>query len=316
MSAALKPIAIAEDLRARIIATLERDNLAQSTVAREAGFSGSALSQWLQGKYAAATAELDAKLARWLEAYERRKREQARLPAAPGYVETPTGSRVIDALAYAQLAGDIAVVYGGAGLGKSQGCAAYQERNPCVWIATMTPATASIATALEEIADALRLPDGAGGAARLQRAIVKRLRGTGGLLVVDEAQHLSVAALDELRSLHDASGIGLALVGNETVYARLTGGTRAAYLDRLYSRIGKRVRLARTVKGDVDAIARAWNVTERDTLVLLADIAGKPGALRGVTKCLRLAALLAAADSEALGVRHLRAAWTDLGGEI
>lgn len=314
MSAVLMPTA--DDLRARIIATLERDNLAQSTVAREAGFSGSALSQWLQGKYAANPAELDAKLSRWLDTYERRKRERARLPAAPDYVETPTSGKVLDALAYAQIAGDIAVVYGGAGLGKTKASTAYQERNPCVWIATMTPATASIATALEEIADALRLPEATGGAARLQRAIVKRLRGTGGLLIIDDAQNLSVAALDELRSLHDASGVGLALVGNETVYTRLTGGTRAAYLDRLYSRIGKRVRLVRSIKGDVDALADAWGVTERDTLALLADIAGKPGALRGVTKCLRLGALLAAGAGDALSVRHLRAAWTDLGGEV
>src|ERR1035437_1267786 len=53
--------------------------------------------------------------------------------------------------------------------------------------------------------------------------------GTGGLLVIDEAQHLSVAALDQIRSIHDATDLGIALVGNQQVYARLTGGNRAAY---------------------------------------------------------------------------------------
>lgn len=305
----------AAELRTRLTEVMGRDGLSQTDVAREAGISAASLSSWLQDKYGADPGNMNAKVERWLDAYAHRKAESGHLPPAPSYVETPTGSRVLDALMYAQTAGDMIVVYGGAGLGKTSALKRYAQTSPSVWVATMTPATASVVTALEEVAEALGLRDLHGGAARLQRAIVRRLRDTEGLLIIDEAQHLSVAALDQLRSLHDAAGIGLALVGNEAVYARMTGGNRAAFLDRLYSRIGKRVRIVQSVQGDVTALAQAWGVSEPDTLRLLADIAAKPGALRAVTKCLRLGHMLAAGAGETLAVRHVRAAWNDLGCE-
>jgi len=70
-----------------------------------------------------------------------------------------------------------------------------------------------------------------------------RLRDTHGLLVVNEAQHLTTKALEGLRSLRDATGTGLALVGSDKLYDRLTGGSRSSDFPQLFSRIGKRVRL-------------------------------------------------------------------------
>ena len=77
-----------------------------------------------------------------------------------------------------------------------------------------------------------------------------RVNGVRGLLIVDEAQHLSLRALETLRALHDATGAGLALMGNAVVYARLTGGRRAAEFAQLFSRVGKRVRLTQVEEGD------------------------------------------------------------------
>jgi DNA transposition AAA+ family ATPase len=172
-----------------------------------------------------------------------------------------------------------------------------------------------VVPALEEVAFALGLREISGGAARLKRAIIARLRGTKGLMIVDEAQHLGTAALDELRTLHDATEVGLALVGNESVYARMTGGNRAAYLDRLFSRIGKRVRLVRSHKDDIDALIDAWGIDAKECRQVLHDIAAKPGALRGITKVLRLASRIAAGRRHKLSCEDIRAAWLDLGGE-
>jgi hypothetical protein len=120
----------------------------------------------------------------------------------------------------------------------------------------MTPGHAGVTAALEEVALAVGLRDMPQSPARIHREVVARLKGTGGLVVVDEAQHLSVAALDALRSIHDAAGVGLALVGNDLVYGRMVGN-RAAYLDRLFSRIGKRVRISGATQADIEAVARA-----------------------------------------------------------
>ena len=303
------------DVHGEIKALQARKRLSQSTIARESGVNATALNQWLKGAYPGDNQAVESKLARWIDAYQMRELEEQALPAAPAWVETPTAKRVLAALMYAQLAGDVAVTYGAAGLGKTTAARWHAEVSPNVWIATMSPATASVVPALEQIADAVGLREATGGGARIQRAIIGRIKGTHGLLVIDEAQHLTVAALDAVRSLHDATDIGLALMGNEMLYGRMTGGNRAPYLDRLYSRIGKRVRLTRATDDDVAALLSAWKIKDRAIRRVLTEIARRPGGLRGVTKVLRLAALYSAKSSEGISEADVRAAWSELGGD-
>lgn len=303
------------DVRATIANLQANDpKLTQAEIVRQSGVGSTALSQWLNGRYPGRNEEVEEKLARWVDAYQQRKMESKALPQAPTWVATPTGERVMGALSYAQLAGDVAVIYGGAGLGKTTAIEQYQRTSPNVWVATASPCTASPVPALEEVAEAIGI-EASGGGAKLQRAIIKRLRGTMGLLVIDEAQHLSVLALDAIRRLHDATDVGLALVGNESVYARMTGGNRASYLDRLFSRIGKRVRLTRSTKGDIDALVGAWHLSAKECRAALHDIASKPGGLRGLTKVLRLASMFAAGAGRTVSCDDIKAAWRDLGGD-
>ena len=72
--------------------------------------------------------------------------------------------------------------------------------------------------------------------------IVQRLQGTKGLLILDEAQHLMLPALESLRSIHDATACGLVLMGNEAVYSRLSGRHSAEFA-QLYSRVGSVLKL-------------------------------------------------------------------------
>ncbi|WP_439098068.1 hypothetical protein, partial [Oceanospirillum linum] len=46
---------------------------------------------------------------------------------------------------------------------------------------------------------------------------------------------------------------------------------------------------------------------------LLKEIAAKPGALRGVTKALRLASMFAKGADDRLSTDYIKAAWTELG---
>lgn len=310
-----EPAAAADmDVRGQIRALMDADKrLTQARIATESGMSSTTLSQWLNGVYGGDNDAVESKLVRWVETTQAARAQAAALPTAPGYVETATGDKVIAALRYAQVAADIAVIYGGAGLGKTAAIKRYATQAPNVWHATMTRASANVVTALDVIVETLGI-NAAGGANKLHTAICKRVANTGGLLAIDEAQHLSEAALDQLRAIHDATDIGLALVGNEQVYARMTGGTRAAYLDRLFSRIGKKVRLVRSAKGDIDALLDAWGIKEAKSRADLHEIAGKPGALRIMTKVLRLASMYAAAEKRRLDGNDVRAAWRELGG--
>lgn len=302
-------------VRDRLRAIMDADKrMTQSRVSKEAGISSTTISQWLGGIYGGDNEAIEAKLLRWIDTIQAQRAVQDQLPNAPDYVETPSAEKVIGALRYAQIAGDIAVVYGGAGLGKTTAIRQYSRGAPNVWHATMSPSTASVVPCLEEIADVCNVTSATGGASRLHRAICRRVADTNGLIVIDEAQHLSVAALDQVRSIHDATGVGIALVGNEAVYARMTGGNRAAYLDRLFSRIGKKVRLVKSTTTDIAALLSAWSIDDSGCRSQLVEIASKPGALRGLTKVLRLASMHAAAHSRTLCCDDIRTAWRELGG--
>lgn len=300
-------------LREQIRLVLEHDKrVSQARLAKETGVSATTISQWLSDTYPGDNGAVESKLERWLPIY--RRAGTLSMPAAPSYVSTPTAERVIAALGYAQMAGDIAVIYGGAGLGKTTAIRRYAALGLNCWVATMTPARANVVSALEEIAIAVGAAVG-GGADKLHRGIERRVMGTAGLLVIDEAQHLSIAAKDQIRALHDATGIGIAFVGNEMVYSSMTGGNRAAFLDRLFSRIGKRVKLPKSTRGDIDAVLKAWGAEHMDCRAHLVEIGEKPGALRALTKVLRLASMRAAAAQRAINCADVRGAQRELGGE-
>jgi len=307
--------ALVEDLREEARAELEAVGLSQAQAAREIGISDSALSQWMSGKYRGDAAAVDGKVRRWLDSRAERAAFIEQLPPAPAWVATPTAKRIEAGLVYAQVAGDIAVIYGGAGLGKTSTARWYASNWPNAWIATMTPATQALAPCLERVLEACGVRESGGRAARLETALRTRVNGARGLLIVDEAQHLSLRALEALRGLHDATGAGLALLGNELVYTRLTGGRRSAEFAQLFSRVGKRVRLNQVEDGDVDALLKAWGAKlarARELRKAALAIAQSHGGLRGLTKVLRLAVLFA--GGEAVELRHVRAAWKELGG--
>ncbi len=272
------------DLRDQLRMLMESDKrLSQARVAKEADMSPTTLSQWLSGIYAGNNDAVEEKLLKWVETTQAARAQADVMPTGPDYVPTPSAEKVIAALRYAQIANDIAVVYGGAGLGKTTGIKQYRRAAPNVWHATMTPASASVVPALEEIAEAVGVSNAVGGASKLHRAICRRIANAGGLLVIDEAQHLSVAALDQIRSIHDETNVGIALVGNEQVYARMTGGNRAAYLDRLFSRIGKKVRLIKSSQADIETILDAWGIDDakcRPQLIELECVVTNDGSQR------------------------------------
>ena len=294
----------------RVQAAIQEGGLTQAQASAEIGISDAALSQWLRGRYPGDREAVAGKVSRWLESRAARAQLAQQLPAAPEWVETRAAARVLGALSYAQLAGDLAVVYGGAGTGKTVAARRYTSLQPNVWLATITAGARTIGPCLERVALAVGMRHIPSRSWRIESALVDRLRGTHGLVIADEAQHLDLRSLEALRGLHDAAGVGLALLGSELVYTRMTGG-RSASLAQLWSRIGKRVRLDKTISTDVDEMALAFGVSDPAARRAVRTMATSPVALRGVVKTLRLASLLAA--GAAVGPAHVLAAQKDLG---
>jgi DNA transposition AAA+ family ATPase len=112
---------------------------------------------------------------------------------------------------------------------------------------------------------------------------------------------------------YDLADVGMALMGNEAVHARLEGGARAAQFAQLFSRVGMRLARPRALKGDIEQLMDAWDIAGKGERALLVCAAKRPGALRNVTKVLRMAHMLAGADgAEAVAEPHIKMAWDRL----
>ena len=107
-------------------------------------------------------------------------------------------------------------------------------------------------------------------------------------------------------------------MGNETVYTRIEGVGRTPQFAQLFSRVGMRLGRRAPVKRDVEMLLDAWGIDGAEERRLLSAVSRKPGALRGMTKTLRMAAMLAAADGGRLDHLHLTMAWSRLsnGGAV
>lgn len=234
------------------------------------------------------------------------------LPEKPGYFETPTSKAFTQYLHWGQR-GRIVLVVSGAGLGKTETAKQFQVNNAGTWIATMTPSTSGIMPMQQRVLKALGEKHAVGSPAGLSEMICDVLRKRKhGLLIVDEAQHLSIKALEEIRSWYDETGVGIALMGNERVQQSIDGVSRAADFAQLFSRIGLRLIRPTAMAGDAEAVAAAWNVTDPGMIDFLRQIVMRPGAIRGATFALEVAHMLAVAQNTKVNTLHLKKAFAQL----
>lgn len=301
-------------IRQEAIAAIQQDGITRAAAARAIGVAEPTFQAWVSGTYTGRNDRIAADVRKWLNARREKAVARRAVPAAPAFVETPTAEAVMFQLRGAQQMQTIAVVVGAPGIGKTEAIRAYRRASPNVWVVTGHPSMASPRAVLDEMCRVLGLLDNR-ALHRTHRSIVDRLRGTGALIVVDEANHLTSAALEQIRAIFDEGGIGVALVGNATVLSRLqgAGNSRTAEFAQLFRRVGLRLTEDRAhrarLRRDIDALAGAWGVQDDKILRLLQAVGRKPGALGNVTMTLKMAHLLAAGAEEPLAPRHIEMAW-------
>lgn len=298
--------AVEDEFVAGVRATLQEiishdASLSQAKVAELVGISGSALSLWLRDEYAGNPVNIARKIQLWVSSRAQRQLLQAAAPDIPRWFDSPTSRAITTALSYAQALEDMVAIVGVPGIGKSVSCREYRREHPNVWIATMAPQRAALSPVIREICAAVGAAHASSGDG-LAREAAKKIRGRQGLLIIDEAHHIATAGLDAIRSLHDETQVGVALVGGPPLLAKIE------QMPQLQSRIGLRLPRASVSQADVDALLDAWEITDRTARGELSLIAQRPGALRSVTKTLRLAASISRGANDTLGLSHIRQA--------
>jgi DNA transposition AAA+ family ATPase len=300
------------DIRERLRGVAQVEGLSIASIGKLAGVGHSTVSAFLKGNYAGDNAKVAERMRLWLDQREAMVRTKATLLNTIPFTRTKTAKAFLGALEYAQMLGDLVVIVGGPGVGKTSSAEHYATTHPNVWLVTVDPSCASSYALLDYLVDAIGLSETSPH--KRVRAIATRLRDTEGLLVIDDAQVLTMGAVETLRAIHDRSKIGMALIGNHEVWSRLENGGGKAQFAQVTSRVGARVNAPKPSAEDIDALLDAAQVVDREQRNMFKHIANKPGALRQMIKTLRLARKVASGADEELTAAHISHAYERLSG--
>lgn len=260
-------------------------------VAMATGIPEGTISQWTMAKYQGDNAKIAQRVDMFFDTLAARLDYAESVPVQPGFLPTMTYEHIRSQLVWGHQ-GNMTTVTGAPGVGKSHAVKNYVNTNTLAWAITASPSVSTVVSVLYEIVRAMKLPNRRGLAPYdLSRAIRDHVTGRPALLAIDEAQSLTMEAVEELRAIHDETGLGIVLVGNEDVM----GSSRSAKTAQLFSRVANKMNIPAPLKDDVEQIITAWGVTEEKSRACLAAIALKPGSggLRSLTKTMKMACLIA-----------------------
>lgn len=208
----------------------EKTGKSQAKIAREMGVSEGVVSAFLSNTYKAME-NIVPKVEQLLSITT--KKEVA--PREPGFKRTSVSTTVLNLIAYCHVSGKIGLVYGDAGVGKTMAIREYKKQNPdTAVVITISPCFATMTGVNELLAEELHVQEKV--SRKIQKECIKKLRGTNKVVIVDEAQHLTVRVINHLRCIADESGVGMAFIGNDEIYTKMHGSGQAAYA-QLFSRI-------------------------------------------------------------------------------
>ena len=227
---------------------MTENGMTQQQVANAIGKSVTTVNQYLKGTYKGKVEEVDSAVERLIgrardKVVERKMNNE--------FVMTYVAERCLDAISIAHVEGEITVITGAAGLGKTQALKAYVRKNPETILIEVEP-SCSPKVLLKTLCNEVGAND-MGLNHDLFKRITERL-GAGRLIIVDEAELLSTKSLEYLRRIHDLTGCGVVLAGMPRLLMNLKG--KYGELAQLYSRVGIAVDLKNSLdKEDVALLA-------------------------------------------------------------
>lgn len=280
-------------LRAQVREQMDAHNFRMRQVSNASGVAYSTLSAWLNDTYTGDNLATAEKMTRWVESMSARERVRAATPIVPGFIMTRTAKRFMAIMESAQYEVDMGLVSGNAGVGKTMAIEAYAAQNNNVWVVTADPTMTSPSAVLDELMYVVGCHERGG---RKIRILIRRLVGTQGLIVVDEAQHLTTRAIEQLRTIHDVAKIGLVLFGNLPLNEKIEGLGRTSEYAQLFSRIGLRRNVKQPLQSDMCPLLKEWGLKDQGVIDHAKAIGLREGGLRSMTKVLKNAVKMAQAN--------------------
>jgi len=301
-----------DDLRERLKSHKDRLGLSWADLAKITGVTSGTLSAWVPGTYNKGeihkNMDVPTRIHRFFQSVAEKAALEATMPSEPDFQMTVSASRMIKVLQLSHM-GDMGLISSPPGVGKTAAVKQYAATRANVFVVTVSPATRGVPYVLLAVLAAMGEAGAKGTPQGLSSRVRARVRDAGALIIVDEAQHLSSQALEELRSIHDETECGIVLVGDETLITVLKK------FPQLYSRLGIRHSQPRPTTEDISTLAEAWGVPRGAELSYLMEIGRRAGGLRTITKTLRLAVRGAMAGGAPMEVADLKDAFAQRFGE-
>lgn len=271
---------------------LKESGLSQAKAAPIIGVSMTVLSQYRNGNYKGNIKEVEKKLDEFLNTVDEQveqKRKATPYKPAEDYVETQTSQNIQAMIQYAQVNGGIVIAHGDAGIGKTKAAQKYVVENPHLAVyLEMSPITGTLGNMLKLLARTLKVPE-TRNKLDMITIIREKLEGTNKVIIIDEAQHLKLSALEQIRTLADPNsitgkkGVGIVLIGNTEVYTKMRGKQEARFA-QLFSRI-KMNRYFSTNDATLDDIQKLFpalsTTANKKELAFLHGIARSKWGVRG-----------------------------------
>lgn len=271
--------------------------LNQSAVARGTGVSPTAISQFLGGKY---TGD-NRKLAQKIQSYLQRQDERASYTEIfEKTLDTNAVMRILQTARICHIQREIGVATGPAGAGKTRGVKLYAQQNPDAIFIEVLPYY-SAKYVMRDIHRQLGF-NGKGTIIELSDQVIEKLKGSGRLLIIDEAEHLPYKALELVRRLHDLAGIGILLVGMTQLINNLKGDQDQ--FRQLYSRVGIHT-IIPDLKEDED-VQKLVSSALPNSNGLWQDFANVTRNARSLGKLVKQARQIAASSGESVNTTHIR----------
>lgn len=288
-----------ERARLDLIQFMEDSQKPQKQIAKEMGLSNSVVSQFIKGIYPGDNDGISKSIEQYLSVAKERLKS---IDADVFFEGLRNTKEVLLACAYAHKRNEIALIRGDAGAGKTTALEHYTKRNTGVIFVTADACTTSPTAVLNLIAEEMgQKPQNT--RAKIMRILISALDDTSRLIIIDEADHLSLGALQAIRNLNDKAGVGVILSGNNKLYTQMITGPRGGEYDQIRTRIIKRTKVNNNYSPEeINAI---FPGLDADALGCLLKLARKES-LRAAKKIYVLALDYAKATGQSIGVKALQ----------
>ena len=244
------------------------------------GLSSGAMSDLRKGKYKGDKEQQFKKLFEYFEIKDKAKK----LEVVRDYVPTSMSERVKKHLELCQTRGRLSVISGDAGIGKTRAIMQYckEKPNSTTWI-TANPCMNTVKTVLKELCKRMNIQL-KGSNIEMYNAIINKLS-DGQIIIIDEAQHISLKAIETLRGISDyfedrGMTLGICFVGNRTTMNNF-GGKEDAVFEQIVNRTFQMPTLSTTEVKKKDIQMLFPSIQEEKALEFILKIAKSRQAIRG-----------------------------------